>query len=90
MGMRKFILQRRQISKRGKIGPIKRKFFIFFLLSIFSFAIIQFRNQINYSLVQKIGGGVFSPVAPAPSYAYAFNYNDSHLNGGSLPSHFQG
>jgi hypothetical protein len=44
MGIRIFILQRSQISKRGKFGPIKRKFAFYFFLWIFLFAVIEFSN----------------------------------------------
>jgi hypothetical protein len=45
--------------KEGKIGPTKRTFFIFFLLSIYIF--IHFRNQKNYSWVEKILGAHLPP-----------------------------
>jgi hypothetical protein len=43
MGIRNFILQRSQIWKWRKIGPIKHKLLIFPVCSLF--AIIQFSNQ---------------------------------------------
>jgi hypothetical protein len=46
--------------KEGKIGPIKRKFFIFFFVC-FLFAIIQLNNQNNYSSLPKTPGGGFAP-----------------------------
>jgi hypothetical protein len=66
--------------KEGKIGPVKRKFLIFFFLSTFCFPLSNsVTNSVTVPRLKNIGrgGGEFAPLTP-PSYAYGFNYIYKH------------
>jgi hypothetical protein len=53
--------------ERGENWSHKVQVFHFLIFVYFSFAIIQFTNQINYSSVEKIlGGGHLPPFPPPP------------------------
>jgi hypothetical protein len=67
MGIRNFILQGVKY-KNGKIGPIKRKCFIF---SVYFLPLFNSVTKKIPKLKKYRGGGHFSPLPLPPGYAYA-------------------
>jgi hypothetical protein len=69
-GYYEFYFTKESNLKEGKIGRIKRRFFIFFSLSIFYLPLFNSVTKKTIPSLKNIGGSFVHPLAPPPSYAY--------------------